>query len=164
VIAESGLPLRRAVTATTRKERQGEVNGIHYHFLEPTEFEAMIGDDAFLEYARVHGKDYYGTPKSEVERYRADGQGVILVIDVQGAAQVRSACPDSVSIFIWTSTPEVLEQRLRERGTENEATIQRRLATAAEELTHASEFTYQVLNDDLDKAVRDLTAIVRTLF
>lgn len=164
VIAESGLPLRRAVTATTRKARPGEVNGVHYHFLEPTEFEAMIGDDAFLEYAQVHGRDYYGTPKSEVEEYREGGKGVILVIDVQGAAQVRTACPDGVSVFVRTSSPAVLERRLRERGTEDEGTIRRRLATAADELTHANKYTYQVLNDDLDAAVRDLTAIIRKLF
>src|SRR5262245_21308243 len=164
VIAESGLRLRRAVTATTRPPRAGEEEGVHYFFLEPTEFEAMIGDDALLEYAHVHGTHWYGTPKSEVERYRNGGEGVILVIDVQGAAQVRTACPDNVSVFLRTSTPAVLEQRLRERGTETAAMIQRRLAAAADELTHANEYRYQVLNDDLNAAVRDLTAIIRGLF
>ena len=164
VVAESGLPLHRAVTATTRPPRPGEEHGVHYYFLEPTEFEAMIGDDALLEWAQVHGTHYYGTPRSEVENDRDDGTGVILVIDVQGAAQVRTACPDSVSVFLRTSTPAVLERRLRERGTEDEATIQRRLADAAAELAHANEYTYQVLNDDLDAAVRDLTAIIRKLF
>jgi guanylate kinase len=164
VVAESGLPLHRAVTATTRPPREGEEHGIHYYFLEPIEFEAMIEVDAFLEWATVYGRDFYGTPKSEVEPHRENGEGVILVIDVQGAAQVRTRCPESVSIFLRTSTPDALERRLCERGTEDDATIKRRLATAAAELTHANEYSYQVLNDDLDRAVRDVTALIQKLF
>ena len=164
VVAESGLPLYRAVTATTRPPRAGEEHGVHYYFFEPTEFEAMIGDDALLEWAQVHGEHYYGTPRSEVEPFREAGTGVILVIDVQGAAQVRTVCPNGVSVFLRTSTPDVLERRLRERGTEDETTIQRRLATAAAELPHAKEYTHEVLNDDLAAAVRDLTVIIRKLF
>src|SRR6266404_9898065 len=101
VLAESGLPLRRAVSATTRQPRPGERNGVHYRFLEPTEFEAMLKAGEFLEHAIVHGHRY-GTPRDEVEPFRAAGIGVMLVIDVQGAEQVRRNCTDSASIFLLT--------------------------------------------------------------
>jgi guanylate kinase len=159
VLKESGLRLRRAITATTRVPRPGEVPEVDYHFLDVPAFEAMIAADQLLEYAAVFG-NYYGTPRAEVDPHRATGLGVILVIDVQGAAQVRAKCPDHVSIFVRTSTPELLEQRLRGRGTDAEDVVQRRLATARAELARAGEYQHQVVNDDLDTAVRDVSRIV----
>ena len=163
VLAESGLPLRRAITATTRLPRPGERDGVHYFFLEPAAFEARIETGDFLEHATVHG-NHYGTPRSEVEPYREQGVGVILVIDVQGAAQVRAKCPDAVTVFLRTSGWEEYERRLRARATEDEPTIARRLATAREELARAGEYQYQVINDDLDTAVEQLHGIVKAQF
>ncbi|MFL5341132.1 MAG: guanylate kinase [Gemmataceae bacterium] len=163
VLAEAGRPLRRAVTATTRPPRVGEVNGIDYRFLDPARFEAMVEAGEFLEHARVHG-NWYGTPRAEVEPYREQGVGVILVIDVQGAAQVRQSCPDHLSIFLYTSSPQLIERRLRDRGADSEAAILRRLETAKGELTRAAEYQYRVLNDDLDAAVRDVIQIIRDRF
>lgn len=164
VLAEARKPLHRAITATTRIPRDDERHGEHYWFLTRDEFEAMISADALLEWAKVHGRDYYGTPRSEVEPHRARGTGVILVIDVQGASQIRRRCPDATSIFLRTSSPALLGQRLRLRGTETEATIQRRLDSAEAELGRANEYTYQVLNDDLDSAVANVIQIVRAQF
>jgi len=156
-------PLHVSVSATTRGPRKGELDGVHYHFWTPERFEAERRAGAFLEWARVHG-NCYGTLRGEVEEPRAKGQGVILDIDVQGAAQVRKSCPDAVAVFLRTSTLKSYEQRLRKRGTEDEAAIQRRLAAAQGELAHAAEYDYQVINDDLDTAVARLAEIVREQF
>lgn len=156
-------PLRLSVSAATRAPRQGEIDGVHYHFWKPERFAEALRAEAFLEWAQVHG-NWYGTLRREVEGPRDQGQGVILDIDAQGATQVRELCPDTVSVFLRTSNLEILEQRLRKRGTENEAAIQRRLAAAREELTHAAEYDHQVINDDLDTAVAQLREIVDKQF
>lgn len=163
LIRESGLPLHRAVTATTREARTGEVDGRDYFFLNRPRFEEMIGVGELLESATVHGQ-YYGTPRSEVEPYRLKGVGVILVIDVQGAAQVRMQVQDAVTVFLTTSSLNVLKERLRGRGSETDESINRRLATAQRELGRIDEYQYRVINDRLDDAVRDLTAIVQKHF
>jgi guanylate kinase len=163
LLAEGGLPLRAAVSATTRPARPGEQDGISYHFWTPEQFEAEERAGGFLEWAEVHGQRY-GTLRREVEGPRDQGLGVILVIDVQGAAKVRPLCPDAVSVFLMASSPEVLERRLRKRGTEDEAAVARRLANAREELRRADEYDYQILNDDLDGAVRTLRALIVKLF
>jgi guanylate kinase len=163
VLAESGLPLRRAITATTRPPRPGELNGVHYRFLEPSAFDEMLKAGEFLEHATNHG-NRYGTPHNEVEPFRAAGIGVMLVIDVQGAQQVRRICPGCVSIFLLTSSPDVLERRLTERGQDDGESIRRRLATAKLELGRASEYDYRVLNDDLDTAVAEVIRIIRDKF
>jgi guanylate kinase len=160
---EEGLPLRVSVSATTRPPRPYEVDGRHYHFWSRERFEHERQAGGFLEWAEVHGS-CYGTLRSEVEPYRDQGTGVILVIDVQGAAKVRQACPDAVSVFLGTASPEVLERRLRARGTESEAALQRRLAGALRELECRGEYDYQVINDDLDTAVGLLLGIVRRQF
>jgi guanylate kinase len=163
LLAQTDLPLHVSVSATTRLPRCGEVNGRHYHFWTRERFEEARRGGAFLEWAEVHGC-LYGTLRAEVDPYRAKGQGVILDIDVQGAAQVRRIYPDSVSIFLRTSSLQTYEARLRRRGTENEEAIQRRLATAGRELAHAGEYDYQVINDDLDTAVAEVEAMVRCQF
>ncbi len=108
--------------------------------------------------------DYYGTPREPVETQRERGVGQLLVIDVQGAAQVRRTCPDQVSIFLTTPSLEVLETRLRDRHSEDETTIQKRLATARHELERANEYDYQVVNDELETTVRELRTIITPMF
>lgn len=158
-----GDRLRHSVSATTRERRPGEIDGTHYHFWTRDRFEAAIANGEFLEYATVFGRHYYGTPRSEVEPYRAAGGGVILDIDVQGAAQLRHTCPDAYSVFLDTP-PGAYERRLRERGTDTEAAIQRRLAEAQVELARAHEFDRRIVNDDLDRAASELCAVVRERF
>ncbi len=137
LLARSRLPLRRAVTATTRKSRPGEADGVHYHFWSEDRFREAIRRNEMLEWAEIHGVAYYGTPRSEVDLYRANGTGVILVIDVQGAGQVRLLYPnDHLSVFLTPPTFEDLERRLRGRG-EPEESIRRRLETARGELARA---------------------------
>jgi guanylate kinase len=162
LLAMPDLRLRQSISVTTRSPRIGEMDGKNYFFLTREEFEAKRAANEFLEWARVHDH-YYATPKRMVEELRRQGFAVMLVIDVQGAGQVRRVCPDNVSIFLRTSTPEMLEQRLRNRHTEDEAAIQRRLADARAELARAGEFTHQVLNDDLERAVNDVRSIILNL-
>ena len=163
LLARGDLPLRQSVSATTRPPRRGEEDGRHYCFWTRERFEAEVRADGFLEWAEVYG-NYYGTPRAEVEPYRKRGTGVILVIDVQGAAQVRARCPDAVSVFLRASSWEECERRLRLRGQDDEATILRRLANARGELARAGEYQFEVINDDLDTAVEQLHAIVKAQF
>jgi guanylate kinase len=163
VLAKADLPLRLSVSATTRSPRPGEQDGVAYHFWNRQRFEEAVAAGLFLEQAEVHG-NLYGTPRSEVDPYRAAGVGVILDIDVQGAAQVRDNCPDAITIFLRTSDFATYEQRLRARHTESEEAIQRRLQGARRELDRCNEYQYQVLNDNLDDAVAELRAIVRDHF
>ncbi len=165
LLAREGLPLRLSVSATTRGRRPAERDGVDYHFWSRERFEEGIRSGAFLEFAEVFG-NYYGTPQAEVEPYRQQGVGVLLEIDVQGAAQVRDRCPDAVSVFLRASSLDgavelrTLEGRLRARGTETAEAVLRRLAGARQELARAGEYDYQVINDDLTRAVADVAAIV----
>jgi guanylate kinase len=163
LLARGDLPLRQSVSVTTRDKRPGERDGVHYHFWTRERFEAERDAGGFLEWASVFG-NHYGTPRSEVEPYRERGVGVILVIDVQGAAQVRARCPDAVTVFLRASDEAEYERRLRLRRQDDEATIRRRLAISHEELARAGEYQYQVINDDLDAAVEQLHGIVRAQF
>ena len=163
VLARGDLPLRQSVSATTRPPRPGERDGVHYHFWTPQRFEQEKKAGGFLEWAEVHGH-YYGTPRSEVDPYRERGIGVILVIDVQGAAQVRARCPDAVTVFMRTSSWQEYERRLRLRGQDDEAAIALRLANAQKELAQAGEYQFEVLNDDLDTAVERFHTIVKAQF
>jgi guanylate kinase len=163
LLERGDLPLRQSVSATTRPPRPAEEDGHHYRFWTRERFEQEIRAGGFLEWAEVYG-NYYGTPRSEVEPYRESGVGVILVIDVKGAAQVRARCPDAVSVFLRASSWAECERRLRGRGQDDEAAILRRLATAREELGRAGEYQYEVINDDLDTAVGQLHAIVSKQF
>lgn len=153
------LPLHLSVSATTRAPRPGEKDGLHYYFWNVARFEEELRAGAFLEWACVHGH-HYGTLRKEVEPYRQQGVAVILDIDVQGAEQVRKACPDAVSVFLRTPSPEAYEARLRRRGTENEMSIRRRVRDAAAELARAGEYDHQIVNDELDTAVAQLRAIL----
>ncbi|HZU37973.1 MAG TPA: guanylate kinase [Gemmataceae bacterium] len=163
LLATTDLPLHVAVSATTRSPRQGEVDGVSYHFWSPERFEAERQAGAFLECANVHGR-WYGTLRREVDPYREKGIGVILVIDVQGARTVRQQYPGCLTVFLQTGSMETYECRLRQRGTESEAAIRGRLETARTELACASTYDYQVVNDDLDQAVAELRAILQRGF
>lgn len=164
LLAAGDLPLHLSVSATTRRHRPGEKDGIDYFFWTKEQFEEAIQAKAFLEWAQVHGSAYYGTLRQEVEPFRNQGVGVILDIDVQGADQVRQACPDHVSVFLQAPSMDTYEKRLRNRGTEDEASLQRRLANAREELARAGEFQYQIMNDDLAAAVSQLHNILEESF
>ena len=129
-------------------------------FLDQRALEEALREDAFLEWAQVHGS-YYGTLRSEVDPHRRMGKLVILDIDVQGAAQVRRRYRDAVTIFLRSPSMDVDERRLRDRGTEDEAAIQERLATARRELEAADEYDYQIVNDDLEQTVEQFRAILK---
>jgi guanylate kinase len=149
-----------SVSHTTRPMREGEQHGVNYHFVSRDEFEAMIGRGDFLEHAEVFG-NYYGTSQVWVRETLATGQDVILEIDWQGAEQVRRLIPECVGIFIVPPSAEVLRERLTGRGTDAPEVVERRLAEATDECSHAVEFDYLVVNDNFDVALADLLAIVR---
>jgi guanylate kinase len=164
LLADPPGPLRVSVSATTRPPRPGEVDGKHYHFWSRERFEKELAAGAFLEHARVHGAHYYGTLRAEVEPYLTQGIGVILVIDVQGAEQVRRICPDHLSVFLKAPSQDEYERRLRARGTEDPAAIYRRLETARAELARAEGYQYQITNDDLPRAAAELRQVVGRAF
>ena len=164
VFAESGLPLVMSVSATTRKPRPGEVDGREYHFLSPDEFETKRLAGEFLECFEVFGTGtWYGTLRKAVEDELAADRWVVLEIDVQGARKVKEQFPKMLSFFIEPKNLDVLKERLRGRGTETEDVMQRRLATAIDELQHAGEFDHRIVNDDLDTAVREFIDILRQM-
>jgi guanylate kinase len=163
LLAEDGLPLRLSVSVTTRSIRPGECEGKDYFFRSDEEFRKGIAEGAFLEHAQVH-QWFYGTPRSEVERYLEQGVGVLLDIDVQGAASVRKSCPGTVSIFIRPPSLEEVERRLRLRGSETDATIRIRVDTARKEMEHVGEYTHTVTNDDLDRAYTEFRTLIERQF
>ncbi len=162
VLSTQDLPARLSVSATTRQPRPREKDGVHYHFWKRDRFEEGIAGDEFLEWAEVHG-NYYGTLRREVEPFRHKGIVVILDIDVQGARQVRLKLADAVTVFVRSSSLDSYEERLRKRGTETEASIERRLQTARAELARANEYDHQLINDDLESAVAQLRGIIHQL-
>lgn len=159
-ILEDNQQVRLSISATTRQPREGENHGEHYFFVSRDEFETMIQDNAVLEYAEYCGR-YYGTPKAPIDNWRANGDDVILEIEVQGGAQVKEKCPDCVTIFILPPSEEELENRLRGRGTEDEETIQKRLAAAKEELKEADRYDYNVVNNDVAETAAEIMEILR---
>jgi guanylate kinase len=151
--------LRFSVSATTRERRPGEQDGREYHFLSEAEFRDRIAADAFLEHAEVHGARY-GTLRSEVEAGLAAGQSVLLDVDVQGGIQIKRREPAAVLIFVLPPSMRALEERLRSRKTDSEATIQRRLRRAPDEIRALREYDYVVVNGALEAALRELQAIL----
>lgn len=147
-----------SVSATTRDPRAGEVDGEHYHFLTPDEFDRRVAAGEFVEHAAYSGNQY-GTLRSELQRRSADG-GVVLEIELQGARQIRAAMPEAVQIFIAPPSPEHLRERLVGRGTDSPEAIERRLAVAEEELAAIGEFEHVVVNDQIERAVDELDRIV----
>lgn len=156
--ADRGIQL--SVSYTTRAARPGEVDGRDYHFVDQARFIAMLERGEFLESAEVHG-NRYGTSESWIRGERAAGCDILLEIDWQGAQQVRRIFADTVGIFILPPSVTELERRMRRRGQDSDAVIARRLAAAADEMSHAAEFEYVIINNDFEEALRDLIAVVR---
>ncbi len=155
--------IKYSISATTRKPREGEIDGVHYFFKTKEEFEQMIKDNALVEYNLVHG-NYYGTPKSFVEKTLAEGNRVLFDIDVFGKINFDKVYPDATGIFIMPPSDEELERRLRGRGTDSEEVIQLRLENAKKEIEFAKtkgKYEYTIVNDDLQKAADELRAILR---
>lgn len=150
-----------SVSATTRSPRPGEIEGVHYFFLDTDHFKSLVEQDGFLEWAQVHD-NYYGTLKQSVIDHMNAGDQVILEIDVQGALQVRKALPESHLVFIEPPSLEELERRLRQRGTETEDVISSRMKTAEVELAQKMEYDVQVVNDDLERAVDELVEVINS--
>jgi guanylate kinase len=158
---EPGLGL--SVSLTTRAPRPGEVEGKHYYFRSPADFEALRDSGGLLEWAHVFGREtLYGTPRAPVEAALARGQDMIFAIDWQGFRQMRAALPgDVVGVFLLPPSRAALEQRLRLRGQDSEAEIARRMATTQSEMEHYAEFDYAVVNERFDDALMDLRSILR---
>ena len=152
--------LELSVSATTRHPRPGEENGVDYHFLSPEQFEARVAAGDFVEHANYSG-NRYGTLRSDLERRLAQGAGVVLEIEVQGARQVRRAMPDAVAVFIAPPSREALRARLVGRGTDSSEQVDARLQTAERELEAQPEFAHVVVNDRLEEAIDELVSIVR---
>jgi guanylate kinase len=161
VLAED-KQLALSISFTTRAPRAGEASGREYHFIDNTTFMAMLERGEFLESAEVHG-NRYGTSQKWIGETRARGLDILLEIDWQGARQVRLAFPDAIGIFVLPPPPMLkeLEGRLRKRGQDSEEVIARRLRDAQEEISHATEFDYVIINKEFSEAVRDLAAIAR---
>ena len=150
-----------SVSCTTRKARPGEVDGVDYFFVDTASFEARVASGDFLEHALVHGS-YYGTLREQVSASVGGGAVVLLDIDVQGARQVRAAGVDAVFLFMLPPSLDILEKRLRGRATDSEEVISGRLAIAEAEMSEAPLFDYQLVNDDVDKAVSSFLSVVAT--
>jgi guanylate kinase len=148
-----------SVSYTTRQARVGEVSGTHYFFVEPDTFMAMVRAGDFLEWATVHGH-LYGTARSQVEHELSEGRDILLEVDVQGAESVRSQVANAVSVFILPPSFDVLRARLIARGSERPAELSLRLSNARTEVEHYREFDYVVINDEVDRAARQLAAII----
>ena len=150
-----------SISTTTRAPRGTEVNGVEYIFTTVEEFEAGIAEGGFIEWANVHG-NYYGTPIRPILQHVEQGCPVFLEIDVQGAFQVKEKFPDAKLIFIAPPSMEVLEQRLRGRGTDSEESIQLRLANAADEMAVSNRYDHIIVNDDLDSSIAELVEVIQS--
>lgn len=150
--------LRRIVTYTTRNKRKNEIDGVDYIFKTKEEFETLIKEDAFLEYALVHG-NYYGTPKKEVDKLLDEGYDVVLVIDVQGMRQIKSKTSDLITIFILPPSIDELIARMKVRG-ETQEEIEKRLNTAKKEFPSWKDYDYIVINDNLEQAKNQIKCII----
>ncbi|HYC57336.1 MAG TPA: guanylate kinase [Candidatus Binatia bacterium] len=155
---EEGLEL--SVSCTTRAPRPGERDGVEYHFVSEAGFDEMVASNALGEWALVHGYRY-GTPRAPIEKAIAEGRDILLDIDVQGAEQIKLVYPDSVSVFLLPPDRATLEARLRGRGTDDEATVLRRLRNACREIASAPAYDFIVVNTDRDDAIKQFVSILR---
>jgi guanylate kinase len=159
-LLERDSSIRLSISYTTRQPRPGEVDGMHYHFVSREAFQERLGNGEFLESAEVYG-NFYGTSQHWIEQEMSAGRDILLEIDWQGAAQVRKLMPKALSIFILPPSLDELQRRLDGRGTDNAEVIAKRMAAAREDISHALEFDYLVVNDRFDDALTDLLAIAR---
>jgi guanylate kinase len=160
-IIENHPEIQLSVSATTRDPRPGEVNGKSYFFVSQVEFDRLVETNELLEYAVVHGTHRYGTPRKPVEQALAEGNEIILEIDLQGARQIRKSMPQANLIFIAPPNWEELERRLAQRGTESEEEIVRRLATAREEIAAVAEFDHIVINAEVAQCGQEVLDLMQ---
>ena len=158
-LLEKNKDIFLSVSATTRKPREGEIDGVSYHFFDEDKFRELIADNQFIEWA-AFCDNYYGTPKAPVVENIDNGKDVLLEIEIEGAMKVRAKHPEGVYIFLFPPSIEVLEERLKGRGTETDEVIAKRLARAKEEFKMCTKYNYYVVNDDLEKAVEEIEAII----
>lgn len=151
----------RAVTHTTRAPRDGEIDGEHYHFVSVEEFKALLAEDGFLEHAEVFG-NWYGTSKQEIEKQTAEGKDVVLVIDWQGAEQVKNLMPEAVLIFILPPSIEALRARLDHRNLDSQEIVEKRMEDAKNQIKHYKKFDYLIVNEDFDLALLELRGIFQS--
>ncbi|MDO4543990.1 MAG: guanylate kinase [Clostridia bacterium] len=159
-LIERNPDMKMSISATTRNPRPGEIDGVHYFFKSSEEFERMIENDEFLEYMHVFNTNYYGTPRLFVEEELKSGHDVILEIDVQGAMKIRDSYPDAVLIFIAPPSMSELKARLIGRGTETADAVEKRYATAFDEMRYMDRYDYIVVNNVVDVAVCRVEAII----
>lgn len=160
-LTERDNAIQVSVSHTTRTPRPGETDGVNYHFTNHADFEAMIAENRFLEHAEVFG-NYYGTSADWVNQQLSQGRDVLLEIDWQGAAQIKALNPNTVAVFILPPSIAALQQRLTGRGQDSEDVIQKRLAEAQNEMDHAHNADYIIINDDFSDALEDLAAVFKT--
>lgn len=160
LFANQELNLAYSISMTTRKPRAGEVEGIHYFFVDTKTFEDCIEEDGFLEHAQFVG-NYYGTPRKYVDQLLDSGKNVVLEIEVQGALQVMAKCPEALTIFIVPPSMEELEKRIRGRRTEEESIVRQRLDKATKEIATKDEYKYVVCNDDVKNATEAIAKIIK---
>ena len=151
--------IKLSVSATTRKPRNGEVHGVNYFFIEKEEFTTMIENGEFLEYAQIYD-NFYGTPKSAIIECLEKGQDVILEIEMQGAKQIKEVYPEGVFIFVLPPSLEELKSRIVGRGTETQEEIEKRFSCAFEEINQIVNYDYFIVNEDIEKSVNDVEAII----
>ncbi|WP_108944790.1 guanylate kinase [Shewanella halifaxensis] len=161
LLRDQPLDKQVSVSHTTRQPRPGEENGQHYHFVNQGEFKRLIAENAFFEWAEVFG-NYYGTSRVTIEQTLAKGIDVFLDIDWQGAQQVKKLMPESIGVFILPPSKAELERRLTGRGQDSAEVIAGRMAQAVSEMSHYNEYDFVIVNDDFDKALADLLAIIRS--
>lgn len=149
-----------SVSATTREPREGEVDGVDYHFISREEFQKRIDENGMLEYAEYCG-NFYGTPLKEVREQLEKGRNVILEIEVKGAMKIRKLYPEALFIFVVPPSLKELDRRLRKRGTESEEVIIRRVERAADEIPYAAKYDYIIVNDGIEEAVEDFRTVIR---
>lgn len=162
VVLNKNKDLQKSISLTTRNIRENERNGKDYYFISVPEFERMIADGEVLEYAQ-YGSNLYGTPKGPVDKWLSEGKNVILKIEVQGAENIKKLYPDSVGIFLLPPSMNVLENRLRSRGTEDEEDVKKRLEIAQNEMRKSKSYDYFVINEDIDSASDDVLTIIKAL-
>jgi len=161
-LLSENLPLSFSISATSREPRGNEINGVDYHFLSTIEFKNYIKKGAFIEYEEVYPDKFYGTLKTEVEKNRKSGKHVIFDIDVIGALKIKKKYPDqTLSIFINPPSINVLEERLRSRGTDSETALLERIQKANEEIKFSEKFDKSIINDDLEKSKKQIIKVVK---
>lgn len=162
IILDKDERLQRSISLTTREKRSGEIDGEDYYFITKDEFSNMVESGQVLEYAQ-YGENIYGTPKAPVDKWLKDGKTVILKIEVKGAQKIRELYPDALSIFLLPPSMQVLEDRIRTRGTESEQDIQKRLEIAKNEILRSADYDFVVVNDDIDEASNNVLDIIKAL-